>query len=205
MPADFPDKKALWNYVTTRASEDLESGLAFMLMDRCYLDSIENGKAIIGTKTEAVRVQVERKAVTAIQNAITEILGYSVQIAITLGRPRIFEKSCFTETLHYGRNVLGGEKEVEFLHNRYGDIMTIVDKQALFQQVCKPLDKGGWGLFRPVLTNACKDYGIVAVLKGLRETAERSDITKARAAFLSDLKQGKFGGKLPFGANILGL
>jgi hypothetical protein len=83
--------------------------------------------------------------------------------------------------------------------------MGIVDNHPVFVQAAKPLTEGGWGIFNKELTLACKEYGVLTVLKGLRDVANKPHVSRPRAYFYKNLKAGTYGHRLATSANILGL
>jgi len=109
------------------------------------------------------------------------------------------------ETPNLADTIQWASPELGALHAQYGDIMGIVDHHPVFVQATKPLIQGGWGIFNKELTNLCKDYGVLTVLKGLRDVASKPHVDRPRAYFLKNLKAGVYGHRLATSANILGL
>ena len=199
-----PDKKAMWSEIVLTMEKRIESGLFYLLMGRCYLDNLENGKAVIVTETRSLQSALEHKAYTAIKKAIQEVTGEAVHVAIVVGRPRIIENDRKLTADSLGMAFESEEQELAFLHQEYGDIMGIVNGHYVFRQACKKLEQGGWGIFPELLTDACKEYGVMTVLNGLRDVANRPKVTNPRAFFFELLKKGKFGHRLAVSAPSLG-
>ena len=198
------DKKALWEEVTARIEDQVDIGLFFLIRNKCILDRIENTSAVIVAPSQTILYQMERYAAKAIQTALEELIGHSIRISFILGRSRIFEdernKSKVTSNA-------GADPETELteLHRQYGDIMGVVDGHPVFRQACLAREKGGWGMFPELLTDACRDYGVLAVLQAVRHIGNRPGVQHPRARLLDELKRGKYGYKLAQGASILGL
>ncbi len=203
-PLTLPDKQALWQHVIDELAETIDPGLYFMLRKDAYLDSLEFGKAVVSVCTESLKTICEQKLTRVLQKTLSQATNRPVSISIVLGQSRIIEKAAQKPTL--GPDIVNSSRDVELalLHQKYGDIMGIVDNHPVFRQATLPLAKGGWGLFPQVLTNACKDYGVLTILDGLRDTANRPNVRHPRAFFLAALKRGDYGYKLARGAAILG-
>ena len=199
-----PDKQRLWQHITETLSESIDPGLFFMLRQDAYLDSLELGKAVIAVRTESLQVICEKKLARSLQKVFAETLNRPVTLSIVLGGPRIIEKRSNQAFAGQDTSTPESSAELALPHRQYGDIMGIVDNHPVFRQASLPLTQGGWGIFPQVLTNACKDYGVLTILDGLRDTASRTQVRNPRAFFLSALKRGDYGYKLARGASIIG-
>lgn len=193
-----PDKKAMWSEIVLRLEERVEPGLFYMLLYRCYLDSAENGKAIIIAQTRSLQTTLEQKSLRLLQKAVEAVTGQKLQIVIVVGHPRIIEND------QKEQSAVDDEQELAALHKEYGDIMGIVNGHFVFRQACQKINKGGWGIFPPLLTDACKEYGVMTVLKGLRYVANQPKVEDPRAFFFDRLRRGEFGYRLAVSAPTLG-
>lgn len=217
MLLSIPDKKALWKEIVYETSERIDDGLFQILLNQCYLDNLERGYARIMVRNAALQRMVEQKAVKALEKAFAETLRQPVQLRILVGHPRMFERSSFTPgfasiasttpLLPEPGSITGQdpqEAERVSLHERYGDIMGIVDNHPTFRKAGLPIEQGGWGIFPQLLTNACKEYGVMAVLNGLRVTGSQPDTKNPRGRFFDALREGQFGHKLAIAASVVG-
>jgi hypothetical protein len=195
------DKKALWWQVLDDLSGQLDTGVFFMLRNDAWLDGLEHGKAVLAVRTMSLQNLCEKRLARTIEKALSEAMNRPVSVSIVLGRSRIIEKATNTSVMTYDKVE---SDELKRLHQYYGDIMSIVDNHPVFRKASLPLTAGGWGIFPQILTNACKDYGVLTVLNGLRDTASRPNVRNPRAFFLTSLERGDYGYKLARGANILG-
>lgn len=204
-----PDKKALWQQAVTRLEAQLDPGLFYQLLNRCYLDSLEQGKGLLIAPSPAIQTQIERKAQRILEQSLTQLTQKPVRLQVALAKNRLYqvqtEPVINTRHLNEVATVLTDERQLAELHATYGDIMGIVDNHPLFHQVCKPIPQGGWGIFPQLLTNACKDYGVLTVLEALQRVANKPGLKNRRAYFFSQLKTGSLGYRLAKPADILGL
>lgn len=203
-PMSLPDKKQLWQDITEALAESIDPGLFFMLQQNAYLDSLEFGKAVIAVRTLSLQMICEKKLARKLENTFAKVIGRPVNVSIVLGQSRIIEKNSNQKFTGLGKDLPEREAELTLLHRQYGDIMGIVDNHPVFRKASLPLTQGGWGLFPQVLTNACKDYGVLTILDGLRDTANRPNVRNPRAFFLSALMRGDYGYRLATGASIIG-
>ena len=222
------DKRLVWNEVIQRITEEAGFEALNLVQEHAYLDSIENHTAIIGFQSYTWMETFQNKhLVPLLQGILSDLLKAKIQVKLTLGRPRFIESkpkqapkqcgeclkphpNCICE---YGPHPLKpgpesplkwADPELGALHEQYGDIMGIVDKDPIFVQATTAIEKGGWGIFPAILTNACKDYGVLTVRNGLRDVASKPHIIRPRAYFLDNLKAGVYGYKLARGASIIG-
>ena len=227
--SEIPNKVKLWQEACYQILEE-RPDIGYLLQDKAYLDSLERGQAIVGVKTWNLLEMLERKhIVSLLEQVFTEITGKAIQVKLTHGRPRIIEckpktmpqqcSECGKSPSHcvceYGplapkqaasaNTIPWANPELGALHAQYGDIMGIVDNHPVFVQAAKPLTEGGWGIFNKELTLACKEYGVLTVLKGLRDVANKPHVSRPRAYFYKNLKAGTYGHRLATSANILGL
>ncbi|WP_373533389.1 hypothetical protein [Vampirovibrio sp.] len=223
MLLNIPNKKVLWKAILAEAEDSLDPGLFFMLLDQCYIDSIDDGIVLIVAPTRNIQRLIEQKAMRALTQAILKNAKNPLSVKVTVGKKQLYQtKSRFQhlakspdvpyeEEVHNVHCLLGGDRgeleaelELAKLHGRYGDIMGIVDNHPMFKEASKPVDQGGWGIFPQLLTNACKDYGVAAVLNAL-EAAQKPKIQNPRTFFLKRLAAGDFGYRRAKGADTLGL
>jgi hypothetical protein len=210
------DKRAVWEDITAMVEAAVGTAFYYTLVSRCWLDSLEGDTAIVATDTEFMVSLVRKRASRALGFAFSEYKGAPVSVQIVQGNPRIHAPMVNPEDEEYVVHIRSqvasspydreqAEKcELAILHQRYGDIMGIVDNHPLFKRACRDIDKGGWGIFPQLLTNACKDYGVIAVRNGLSFVANRPSAKKPRALFFTLLREGKFGHRLVVGANHYG-
>lgn len=191
------DKKAFWREVLDDLSDQIDPGLYFQLREKSYVDRIEPGKVVIAVLSEAMKHNCEKKYLYKIGRALSDALEHQVQVTFVHGPPRIFVK--------LPHRLQPTEYRLKALHDVHGDIMTIVNNDDFFRKVSTPLEHGGWGIFPEVLTNACKDYGVIAVQEGLAKVADMPKVENARGFFDAALKRGDFGEKLTRSADNLGL
>jgi hypothetical protein len=196
------DKKALWLQVLDDLSGQLDMGVFFRLRNDTWLDNLTFGKAVLAVRTGTLQTLCEKRLARTIEKAFSEAMDRPVSVSIVLGRSKIIEKRQKQDAMTHNRDE---SEELQRLHQTYGDIMGIVDNHPIFCKASLPMTAGGWGIFPQVLTNACKDYGVLTVLNGLRDTASRPKARNPRAFFLAALKRGDYGYKLARGADILGL
>jgi hypothetical protein len=198
------DKKGFWHDVVDGLSDRLDSGFYFMLRNNAYIDRLERGEATISVGSESMQRLCERKYSRMIAKALSEEMDQTVSILFVYGPSRIIEKPLKELVARDSEDTVSEEIALAMLHEQYSDIMSIVDNHPVFRKASLPLTAGGWGIFPQILTNACKDYGVLNVLAGLRDIASRPNIRNPRGYFLMALERGDFGGKLAKGAKILG-
>jgi hypothetical protein len=197
------DKKRLWKDVVNSTAEWIEPGLFFILLNRCYLDSLEGGKALIVAATETFQRMIEKNTLKALKAGFQEEKSPVLEIQV-MTRPRRIIESGQNNLLSTDDTADAKKTALKELHEAYGDIMGIVDNHPVFKKACLPLVQGGWGIFPQLLTNACKDYGVITILYGLRYVSSRPGVKNPRAYFFDRLKRGEFGDKLVIGAELLG-
>ena len=201
------DKRSLWQDALTLAQEQAGFEVFTILQNKAYLDSIEQGVALIGAKSWTwVEVLEKKRIKPLLENVLSELLHQPIRVKLVVGRPRIIEKASpkpIRLSAPAGQ-INWSDPELGTLFEQYGDIMGIVDNHPVFMQATKPIAAGGWGIFPAILTNACKDYGVIPVLNGLRDTATKPRVTRPRAYFLRCLKSGVYGHKLAMSASIIG-
>lgn len=90
-----------------------------------------------------------------------------------------------------------GDEDEATLFQKYKDIMGIVDNHPVFRKATLQVEKGGWGIFPQILTNKCKEYGVMAVLNGIRYVANKPSVKNPRAFFLHALEKGQFSSAKP--------
>lgn len=226
---EFVDKRTLWQRVLAKIQEESGFDTFTMLQQHAYLDSVERSMAIIGVKSWNWIETLERKRVHfLLQQVFSDLMKQAIKIKLVIGHPRLIEpqpkpvvqscgqcsqlqNACVCE---YGphpqpepnseNGIKWSHPELGALHERYGDIMGIVDNHPVFVHATKPIDQGGWGIFPQILTNACKDYGAHTVLKGLWHTGQAARVKQPRAFFLDNLESGVYGHKLARSADIIG-
>jgi hypothetical protein len=191
------DKKRLWQNILDDLCDDLDTGLYFSLQEKAYIERIDPDKVVIGVFSQAIKTQCEKQYRFKIGKACSAALERKVEVLFAEAAPRLYVDLPFEEKPREVREAI--------LHGDHGDIMTIVDNDPLFKKVALPLEEGGWGMNPKKLTNDCKDYGVVAVQDGLARVARKEFVKKPAIYFEKALKRGDFGGKLPRGADILGL
>jgi hypothetical protein len=191
------DKKRLWQSVLDDICDEMDMGVYFSLQEKGYIDRLEQDKVVIGVFSQAIKAQCETKYRFRIAHAFSAALERKVDVLFVDGAPRIFVQLPYQDKPR--------EVRLKILHGDHGDIMSIVDNDPLFKKVALPLEQGGWGMNPKKLTNDCKDYGVVAVQDGLARIAGKAEVKKHAVVFEKALKRGEFGGKLPRGADILGL
>lgn len=223
MLLNIPDKRALWKTILAEAEASLDPGLFFILADQCYIDAIDHNTVLIVAPTFHSQQLIERKALRILTQVILRNAKNPLRVKVTVGKKQLYQSKnrfqhlakspevAYEEELQEMHCLVGGDRaelEVEFelakLHGRYGDIMGIVDNHPLFKMASKPVDQGGWGVFPQLLTNACKDYGVVAVLNAL-EASQKPKIKNPRTFFLKRLASGTFGYRRAKAADPLGL
>ena len=198
------DKKGFWHDVVDALSDKMDSGFYFMLRNNAYLDRLERGEAIISVGSESMQRLCERKYAKMIAKAFSEEMNQAISVSFVYGPSRIIEKPREELVPRDNKDRVSDELALAMLHDQYGDIMSIVDNHPVFRQASLPLTANGWGIFPQILTNACKDYGVLNVLSGLRKIASSPGIRNPRGYFLAALERGDFGGTLARGAQILG-
>jgi hypothetical protein len=222
------NKRLVWNEVIQRIEEEAGFEVLNIVQRHAYLDSIENNTAILGFKSYTwMEIFQNKHLVPLVQGILSNLLNAKIQVKLALGRPRFIESKpkqaiqqcgeCFKAyrdcVCEYGPHpnkqavsspVKWTDPELGALHEQYGDIMGIVDNDPIFVQATTAIEKGGWGIFHQILTNACKDYGVLTVRNGLRDVASKPHIIRPRAYFLDNLKAGIYGYKLARGASIIG-
>lgn len=199
------DKRRIWALVVRKVQEETRFDVLTLLQDKAYLDSLDNGIAIIGLKSSTWEEMLRRKGlVPVLQRVISELLKAEYHVRLVIGRPRIIEPK--TKKFNVANLKAANQDEVELadLHIRYGDVMGIVDSHPLFLKASTPITAGGWGLFPQILTTICKEYGVMTVLECLRYVADQPHVTRPRAFFLKVLKSGQFGHRLAQGKAIIG-
>lgn len=196
------DKKVIWGNITAIVEEAVGSGVFHILVSNCYLESLEHGVATVAVSSQFFMNTIQRKALHKIEVAFMEHLNRSVKVKLALGHSRLFEHPApeLSDVPEEERE----NTELAMLHERYGDIMGIVDNHPVFKKATRPVEKGGWGIFPQLLTNACKDYGVMAILNGLRFIANRPSAINPRALFFTALKKGQFGRKLTSSVSMVG-
>jgi hypothetical protein len=199
------DKKGFWLDVVDGLADRLDPGFYFMLRNNTYLDRVERSEATVAVDSASLHWLCERKYGRTISKAISEAMDQVVSVSFVYGPARICEKPKNELAPRDNKGHDTEEMELVMLHDQYGDIMSIVDNHPVFHKASLPLTAGGWGIFPQILTNACKDYGILNILAGLRNIASRPSIQNPRGFFVTALERGDFGEKLTRGANILGL
>jgi hypothetical protein len=197
------DKKLLWKMAVDLLEAELGPALFHMLRDGCYLDSVEDGVAIVAAETEHMRDFYRKRSAQPLKEAFSKLLKRPVTVKFAVGHPRIIENKPKSPPSSQQSHPQTNDAELALLHERYGDIMGIVDHHPVFKKASMPVDKGGWGIFPQLLTNACKDYGVMPVLNGLRFVANRPSVVNPRAFFFTALRKGQFGHRLAVGAKIL--
>lgn len=196
------DKVHVWNRALRLLAEEVDFGTLTMLQDNAYLDSLEDGNALVGCKSWAWLETFERKRLGGkLENALAEVCQISISLRFVHGRPRIIEKPL---PAMYSTLKPMDDSEVASLHAQYGDIISIVDNHPVFVMAQTPINKGGWGIFKKILTRHCKDYGVQAVLDGLRDVASKPNVGRPRAYFLKELERGRWGHKLVITPSITG-
>lgn len=200
------DKKAVWESALGELDE-LRPGspMFWVLWNECFLDSVEDGLAIVGAPSDFHRSRIQQSIQHHLREALEEVLGYPVRLKVVVGNPRAFTKP--TEAVRVPENVPNMDAEAHelaLLHERYGDIMGIVDNHPLFKKAGTPLDKGGWGIWPQKLTLYCKDFGVMAVLRCLRYMSNKPSIRKHRGFFFEVMDKGQFGHKLVVSRDFTG-
>jgi hypothetical protein len=198
------DKKGFWLDAVDGLADQLDPGFYFMLRNNAYLDRIEHGEATIALGSVSLQRLCERKYARTISKALSEAMDQGITVSFVHGPARIYEKPRNTPVPRNNKETDTDEMELAMLHDQYGDIMSIVDNHPVFRFASLPLTAGGWGIFPQILTNACKDYGVLAILAGLRDIAGRANIRNPRGFFLMALERGDYGGKLAKSANSIG-
>lgn len=198
------DKKALWKEAVEAIEATISPGLFQLLLNQCYLDSVEDGVAIVMTDSEFMQGMVQRKAVRQLRFAFGEIMGREVKVRTAVGHPRIFESK---QNQPISIQSTGGnppQDELAILHDKYGDIMGIVDDHPVFKKASIKADKGGWGIWPQLLTNACKDFGVIETLTALRYIANKPNIRNPRGYFIDMRDTGRIGNRLAKSASVIG-
>jgi hypothetical protein len=198
------DKKGFWLDVVDDLADQLDAGFYFMLRNNAYLDRIERGEATVAVGSESLKRLCERKYARAIARALSEAMDQVIAVSFVHGPARIIEKPRNDAAIRDYKQQDADDMELAMLHDQYGDIMSIVDNHPLFRKASLPLTAEGWGIFPQILTNACKDYGVLNVLTALRSIASRTNIRNPRGYFLRGLERGDYGGKLAKSANNVG-
>ena len=206
-----PWKKALWTSLVDDIEAKLPSqALFFMLRDVAWLDRLEGKIAFVATESEFSRAMLARKVCKPLGSALSQRLNRPVRVQFIVGRHRLWEAERAGRAVAVLYDpVLKPEKtdeaaELAILHERYGDIMGIVDNYPVFKKASLPVNKGGWGIFPQLLTEACKDYGVIPILNGLRFIANRPSIVNPRGFFFYALKKGQFGHRLAVSVPTIG-
>jgi hypothetical protein len=198
------DKKGFWLDVVDGLADRLDSGFYFMLRNNAYLDRIERGEATVAVGSASLQRLCERKYARTIAKALSEGLDQGITVSFVHGPARIHEKPRNESGPRDNTVDCTEDMELAMLHDQYGDIMSIVDNYPVFRFASLPLTAGGWGIFPQLLTNSCKEYGVLTVLAGLRDIAGRANIRNPRGFFLMALERGDYGFKLAKGAKTLG-
>src|ERR1043166_2067492 len=82
------EKKALWKMAVDLLEAELGPALFHMLRDGCYLDSLEEGTAIVAAETEYLRDFYRKKAAKPLEKAFSQLLKRSITVKIAIGHPR---------------------------------------------------------------------------------------------------------------------
>lgn len=195
MSTQTRNKVQIWQKVLREVAEMVDFGTLAMLRDNAYLDSLDDGVAKIGCKSYTWRDVFHQKQLwKPLEQVFSELYDTKIRVIFAHGRPRIMEN----KTSQQAHNSLAEAQDAELkeLHSQYGDIMGIVDNHPLFKQASTAVEKGGWGIWPQILTTSCKEYGVMTVLKGLRDVAASPDITRPRSYFLTCLRNGRWGHRL---------
>lgn len=196
------DKVKIWNRALRLLAEEVDFGMLTLVQKNAYLDSLEDGVALIGCKSFTLMETFQRKQLyRKLEPILSELCQTEVVVQYAQGRPRIIEKP-HPEMLNILMPI--DDDELAALHAQYGDIMGIVDNHPVFVKAHTPIKNAGWGIFKKLLTKHCTDYGVMAVLTGLREVASKPKVKKPRAYFLKELQRGRWGHKLVVTPSIVG-
>lgn len=193
------DLKHIWTMAVDEIEQEVSPGLYHMLRDGFELASVNEKQVIIRTESEFSLGLVRRKASRALKSAFIGILDREVNVTFTVDKLDAVPVSSGSDFVEPHR-VNDGD-ELAILHERYGDIMGIVDNHPLFCKASAPVDKGGWGIFPQLLTIACKEYTVMTVLTTLRFTAGKRSVRNPRAFFFKVLHNEQFGKKLTVNAH----
>lgn len=188
------DLKNIWTIAVDEIEQEVSSGLYHMLRDGFELASVNEKQVIVRTESEFNLDLARRKAGRALKNAFVGLLDREVNVTFTVDRLEAVPVSSGSD--FSGPHRANDGDELTILHERYGDIMGIVDNHPLFCKATAPEDKGGWGIFPQLLTNACKEYSVMTVLATLRFTAGRNSVINRRAFFFTVLRKEQFGKKI---------
>lgn len=200
---DTWNKAEIWKQATRALAEEVDPGVMNMLhYGKAYLDSIERDIALIGVQSGVYEQMLNRRRIDEkLAKILSDLCGKSVRVLFVNGRPRIIERR---KNQPVEPSPASEEEELAMLHAKYGDIMGIVNRHPVFVRATTPMVHGGWGYHKEVLTNYCKDYGPVAVLKGLREVAADPSVKRPRVFFRDELKAGRWGHKLTVTPSLTG-
>lgn len=200
------DKTQVWQAALEMVDEySFGPGLFWQLWNECYLDSVEDGLAIVGVPSNIFLTIFHQKASRLVRHALEEVLGYPVRVKAVVGSPRLFTR--LEEVPQIPADIPNADverHELALLHERYGDIMGIVDNHPLFKKASIPLEKGGWGIWPQKLTLFCKEYGVMAVLNCLRYISNKPSVRKPRGFFFEAMERGQFGHKLAISRDVTG-
>jgi hypothetical protein len=209
--AKAPWKKAFWTSLVDEIETKLSSkGVFFLLRQGAWLDSLEREIAFIATESEYHCTLLARKASEPLAEVLSSTLKRNIRVRFVVGCQRIMEAALPESglSLVYDASTKPekayGEDELAILHDKYGDIMGIVDNHPLFKKVQASRERGGWGIFPQLLTKKCKEYGVISVLTGLRFVVNNPRVKDPRAFFLHAIDNGQFGHRLAVSAPTIG-
>ena len=179
--ARSPWKKLFWASVVDGIEQEVDPGVFYLLRSSAWLERLEEGTVFVAAHSRAEVQLVDKKARRPLEKALSRELGQAIRVRLEVGQPRIAEpvRQALATTPEESKPdespSRGEEVELANLHDKFGDIMGIVDNHPLFRKVQAHPNQGGWGLFPQVLTLKCKDYGVLAVLKALRFVFQPSE------------------------------
>lgn len=205
-----PWKKGFWTEIVDDIADEIGPQTFYSLRNACWIDRREGDLVFIAVESQAMRDLLSSRAAKLLTDAFSKALNQPVRARFEYGSPRVMEPPKAVSHLSGVKShentpsKTGDEAELALLHDKYGDIMGIVDKHPLFKRVQLPREKGGWGIFPQLLTNKCKEYGVMTVLRGLRFVSNRPSVIDHRAFFLTALDKGQFGYRLAVSPSVVG-
>jgi|GEM_PF-1702887 len=93
MAIDFYNKPPVWEKVIYHLGEQVDRGTLTVVEKNAYLDSVEQGEALIGCSSWHSMKDMEAKFIREkLETVFAEHFNIKVRVKMVLGRPRIIEK-----------------------------------------------------------------------------------------------------------------
>lgn len=191
---------AFWERLQESLEADMRAALFHTWIKPCRLVAVDAKTVTIATSSSLGEIKL-RDNRGIIERACSELLGWPVRLRSvidpSMDTSRVSSQPAApaspTPTREYPLAKFQNptnNPQVAVLLEKYGDMRQVFLKSPMFDEVCRPIDKGGWGTTLGNLIALAKEYSLERVLWAVKVTKQYRGADDRGRVFCNAVKKG---------------